>query len=148
MSWFYSFIVDSDRDHGECFWLDHRGDLKHTKDLEEEYIGAYVKELGTKPKKEYPDWLYASKVLPEAGIPEGADLTKEMRLNGVHDYKVPLGVKFHGPQFTAGNYDANFNGLTIPDFVENPAKIKWIMEPMRKNVRGGNPALPILVGKT
>lgn len=147
MSWYYSYIVESGRDHGECFWLDHRGDLKHKKDLEEDYIGNTVKELDYH-KKDYPKWLWAENVEPEAGIPEGDDLTDEMRENGVHDYKVPLGIKFHAPQFTAGNYDDDLDNLTISDFVDNPARMHWITQPARKNLRGGNPVLPILVSRT
>lgn len=147
MSWYYSYIVESGRDHGECFWLDHRGDLKHKKDLEEDYIGNTVKELDYH-KKDYPKWLWAENVEPETGIPEGDDLTDEMRDNGVHDYKVPLGIKFHAPQFTAGNYDDDLDNLTISDFVDNPARMHWITQPARKNLRGGNPVLPILVSRT
>lgn len=146
MSWYYSHIIDSGRP-GECFWLDHRGDLKHKKDLEEDYIGNTVKELNHR-KKEYPKWLWASEVLQETGTPVGNDLTDGMRENGVQNCRVPLGVKFHAPQFTASKYGDDFNNLTISDFVDNPARIHWIMEPMRKRVRGGNPVLPILVSKT
>jgi len=144
MSWYYSYIFGSGRkDDGACFWLDHRGDLKHTKDLEEEYIGASLDDLGRKPREDYPDYLWAANVLPETGIPEGDKLTDGMRENGVHKYKVPLGVKFHAPAFVAGSYETD--NFTVSDFVDNPGKLRWIMEPTRENVRGGNPVLPILV---
>lgn len=150
MSWYYSFIDDVSRpDGGECFWLDHRGDLTHKKDRAEEYIGAKVKHMGKEPKKEHgQDWLWAGNVQPEAGLPEGDDLTDGMRENGVHKYEVPLGVKFHAPGFNLGNYGDDFDDLTLSDIVDNPARINWITEPMRKNVRGGNPSLPILVSRT
>lgn len=147
MSWYYSYIFESGREGGECFWLDHRGDLKHKKDLEEDYIGNTVKELSYH-KKESPKWIWAANVLQETGIPEGDDLTDGMRENGVHEYKVPLGVKFHAPQFCAAKYGENLEdlaNLTVSDFVDNPARMKWITEPTRKNVRGGNLVLPILV---
>lgn len=148
MSWYYSFVISSEhKDDGTCFWLDHRGDLKHEKDLEEEYIGANLKELGRKPKKEYPDYLWAANVLPEEGIPEGEDLNEGMRENGVHEYKVPLGVKFRAPAFMRSNYGENIDDLTVDDFVDNPGRIRWITEPSRKNVRGGNEVLPIFVSK-
>lgn len=145
MSWYYSYIYDSDGRQRECFWLDHRGDLKHKKDLEEEYIGAALDALGRKPTKYYPDYLWAANVVPEAGIPEGQDLTEGMRENGVADYRVPLGVKWHTPAFKPGNYGPGFDNLTVDDFVTNPGKINWIMDPMYKNKRGGNPVLPLLV---
>lgn len=148
-SWYYSFIVDSGRpEGGECFWLDHRGDLTHKKDRAEEYIGAKVNDLGKQPKKEHgQDWLWAGNVRPEAGIPEEKDLTDGMRENGVHLYEVPLGVNFHAPGFNVQNYGDNYDGLTVSDFVDNPARMHWITEPTRRNVRGGNPNLPILVSK-
>lgn len=148
-SWYYSYIVDvGRRDGGECFWLDHRGDLTHKKDLEEEYIGAQVKDMGKEPKqKDGQDWLWAGNVPPEAGIPEGDDLSDGMRENGVHQYNVPLGVKFNAPQFNTEYYGPDFDNLTLSDIIDNPARINWITEPIRKNVRGGNPSLPILVSR-
>lgn len=119
--------------------------MKHKKDLEEEYIGASVEALGRKPTKHYPDYLWAANVVPEAGIPEGQNLTEGMRQNGVADYKVPLGVKWHTPAFVPGNYGPNFGNLTINDFVTNPGKIDWIMDNSHKNKRGGNPVLPLMV---
>lgn len=148
MSWYYSYIYDSDSRQRECFWLDHRGDLTHKKDLEEEYIGAAVGSLGRKPNRFYPDTLYAQNVVPETGIPSGDDLNQGMRENGVADYKVPMGVKWHTPAFVPRKYGPNFNNLTVEDFVTNPGKINWIMNPLRRNVRGGNPVLPILVSLT
>ncbi|KAG6362993.1 hypothetical protein INS49_008088 [Diaporthe citri] len=136
------YIIESGR-QGECFWLDHRGDLKHKQDLKEDYIGNTVKEMKYR-KKTYSKWLWASEVLPEAGIPQGDDLTDGMRENEVDECKVPLGVKFHAPQFSAENYGDDLNGLTVSDFVNNPARINWITERSRKRVRGGNPLLPIL----
>lgn len=144
MSWYYSYIIEDGRDHGECFWIDHRGDLKHKKDLEEDYIGNNVKELNYH-KKQYPKWLWASEVLPEEGIPGDEEITAKMRENGVPEYKVPLGVKFHAPQFSAKNYGDRLDELSVSDFVDNPARIDWITEFSRKKVRGGNPLLPILV---
>lgn len=146
MSWYYSYVIESNR-QGECFWLDHRGDLKHKEDLADDYIQTNVKEINYR-KKTYSKWFFASEVTPETGIPEGDDLTDGMRENGVQEYKVPLGVKFHAPQFTASNYAEDLNGLTISDFVDNPARINWITEPTRMRVRRGNPLLPILVSTT
>lgn len=151
MSWYYSYVYDSDARQRECFWLDHRGDLTHKKDLEEEYIGAAIEELGRKPNPlhlefpMYPKHLWAQNVVPEAGIPEGDRLTEGMRENGVHEYRVPMGVKWHTPVFVPKHYDPNFNNLTVDDFVTNPGKINWIMNPIHRNMRGGNPVLPILV---
>lgn len=148
MSWYYSYVIASGRrEGGECFWLDHRGDLKHKKDLEEDYIGKIVKEMDYRPK-EYPKWLWAADAQQEDGIPEGEHLTEGMRENGVHEYKVPLGVKFHAPQFSAGNYGDDLDNLTLSDFVDNPARIYWFTEPTRMRVRGGNPLFPILVSGT
>ncbi|KAG8162250.1 hypothetical protein KVR01_008015 [Diaporthe batatas] len=140
---FYAYTSDKKSD-GACFWLDHRGDLKHTKDLEEEYIGANLDQLGRKPKKEYPSYLWASNVKPETGLPEGEDLNGGMRENGVHEYKVPLGVKFKAPSFFRGSYGDELDNMTVDDFVTNPAKIRWITRPTRKKVRGGNEVLPIM----
>ncbi|POS79253.1 hypothetical protein DHEL01_v202343 [Diaporthe helianthi] len=143
-SWVFYVLTSDRKDDGTCFWLDHRGDLKHKEDLEEEYVTADLPKLGRKPKPGYPDYLWASKVLPETGIPEGDDLNRGMLENGVHGYKVPLGVKFHAPTFLADSYGDNFDNLTQNDFVTNPGKIRWITEPSRKNVRRGNPVLPIM----
>ncbi|KAG6355167.1 hypothetical protein INS49_004248 [Diaporthe citri] len=55
-----------------------------------------------------------------------------------------MGVKWHAPAFVPRNYGPNFNNLTVDDFVTNPGKINWMMNPMHRNVLGGNPALPIL----
>lgn len=150
MSWYYSYTFGPDRnDPGECFWLDHRGDLKHRKDREEEYIGASIKDMGREPNQDWmwPDYLWASNVLPEDGIPEGDRLTEGMRENGVHEYKVPLGVKFLAPAFKSGNHDVNPADLDVSDFVSSPGRLRWIMEPSRQNVRGGNEVLPIVVSK-
>ncbi|KAK7741555.1 hypothetical protein SLS63_001112 [Diaporthe eres] len=138
-----SYIIESGR-QGECFWLDHRGDLTHKQDLKEDYIGKGVKEMNYRGVKDYSKWLWASEVVPEAGTPRGDDLTDGMRENGVDECKVPLGVKFHAPQFSAENYGEDLSGLTVSDFVNNPARINWITEPSRRRVRGGNPLLPIL----
>lgn len=146
MSWYYAFVYDSDSRQQECFWLDARGDLKHKKDLEEQWFHKQVKAITG--KEEYYDWLNPTRVIPETGIPEGDRLTEGMRENGVHEYKVPMGVKWHVPAFKAGKYRIdgdNVNNLTQDDFVQNPAKMNWFMEPMRRKVRGGNPVLPILV---
>lgn len=146
MSWYYAFVYDSDSRQQECFWLDARGDLKHKKDLEEDWFLRQVKaHTGTDRVTEYLD---PKKVVPETGIPEGDRLTEGMRENGVHEYKVPMGVKWHVPAFKAGKYRIdgdNVNNLTQDDFVQNPAKINWFMNPLRRSVRGGNPVLPILV---
>lgn len=150
MSWYYSYVFSSDRrDDGSCFWLDHRGDLKHKKDLQEEYVTEGLgKGFGKKPDlKNFPAYLWAAEVIPEAGIPEGEDLNEGMRENGVHEYKVPLGVKFRAPAFLRSTYGADYDNLTLDDFVTNPGRIRWITEPTRKNVRGGNEALPIFVSK-
>ncbi|KKY34511.1 putative ankyrin repeat protein [Diaporthe ampelina] len=66
-----------------------------------------------------------------------------MREHGVDDYKVPMGVKWHTPVFVPRNYD-NVGDLTVEDFVTNPGKMSWIMNPIHKNVRRGNPVLPLL----
>lgn len=127
-------------------WLDDRGDLEHKQDLKEEFIGAAVEALGRKEvTKWYPEYLWDSKVVPETGIPEGDRLTEGMRENGVQDYKVPMGVKWHTPAFVPRNYGPKYDNPTVEDFVTNSGKINWIMNPMHKNVRGGNPVLPILV---
>lgn len=145
MSWYFSYIYASDARQRECFWLDHRGDLKHKQDLKEEYIGASVGALGKKPNKSYPQYLWAGTVVPENGIPEGDRLTEGMQENGVQDYKAPMGVKWHTPAFVPQNYGPNYDNLTVEDFVTNPGKINWIMNPMHENMRGGNPVLPLLV---
>lgn len=145
MSWYFSFVYTSDARQRECFWLDHRGDLRHTQDLEEEYLGASIGALSKSVKSWYPDYFWAKNVVPETGIPEGDLLTEGMRENGVDDYKVPLGVKWHLPSFVPQNYGKDFDNLTVEDFVTNPGKMEWITKPMHRNVRGGNPVLPILV---
>lgn len=91
----------------------HRGDLKHRKDLEEDYVGNTVKELNYR-KKEYSKWLWASNVPPEAGALKGDDPTDGLGENGVLEYKVPLGVKFHAPQFCAGKYEPTWTTLRSP----------------------------------
>lgn len=144
MSWYHSFIFDTDGRNRECFWLDHRGDLTHKKDLEEEYIASAVEALGRNPRKDYPSRLWAANVVPEDGIPEGDNLNEGMRENGVQDYRVPLGVKWHAPAFMPRDY-TKVEDLKVQDFVANPAKMNWIMNPMHKNVRRGNPVLPIIV---
>lgn len=148
MSWYYSHVFDSGSNLRECFWLDHRGDLTHKKDLEEEYIADPVGSLGRTPRKDYPDYLWAANVVPEEGIPEGDDLNEGMRKNRVHEKRVPLGVKWHAPAFKAQYYNDTFNGLAVDDFVTNPAKLNWIMDPIHRSVRGGSPVLPILVSTT
>jgi hypothetical protein len=146
MSWYFSHLWGKDRlDEGVCFWLDHRGDLKHTEDREEEYIGGSIEDLARDPKEFYPHHLWADNVEPETGIPEGENLNEGMRKNGVHEYKAPLGIKFHAPAFTVATED--LPDLTVDDFVKHPGRMKWITEPSRKNVRGGSPVLPIVVCK-
>lgn len=95
MSWHYSYTFAAHRnDPGECFWLDHRGDLRHRKDLEEEYIGTSIKDMGREPNEGWmwPKYLWASEVLPEAGIPEGDRLTDGMRENGVMNTRFRWGL--------------------------------------------------------
>lgn len=151
MSQHYSYTFGPNRnDPGECSWLDHRGDLKHKKDLEEEYIAASIEDMGKDRKKNQirPDYFWSSKVLPETGIPKGDKLTDGMRENEVHEYKVPLGVKFLAPAFKTGSNDVNPANLDISNFVSSHGSLRWIMEPQRQNIRGGNEVLPILVSKS
>lgn len=155
MSWYFSYVYDSDSRQQECFWLDHTGSLKGE---EVDWIYKSIRESGKGPKTylplwtspKGPDWvvppnLKRDNIIPEAGIPEGDHLTEGMRENGVADYKVPMGVKWHVPALRAGNYGDNIDNLTIDDFALNPAKMRWITSPSRRSVRGGNPVLPILV---
>lgn len=158
MSWYFSYVYDSDSRQQECFWLDHTGSLKG-----EEFDWVWESVHGrmsrsssifippwTSPKT--PDWVvppdmknWGPFVIPEAGIPEGDHLTEGMRENRVADYKVAMGVKWHVPALKAGKYGDNIDNLTLDDFTLNPAKMHWITSPSRRSVRGGNPVLPILV---
>ncbi|KAL2291418.1 hypothetical protein FJTKL_12822 [Diaporthe vaccinii] len=142
MSWYFSYVYDSDSRQQECFWLDHRGDLKHKEDLEEDWL---LKTIHSKmPKSIPPTWALTTNVIPEAGIPEGDRLNDGMRENGVPDYKVPMGVKWHVPALKAAKYGDNIDNLTIDDFALNPAKMHWFTSPMWDSVRRGNPVLPIM----
>lgn len=158
MSWYYGYIYDSDSRQQECFWLDHTGSLKG------EEIDWIVRSVHDKAPKSYvapwaspkaPDWVvppnlkpetkWGPYLIPEAGIPEGDRLTEGMKKNGVADYKVAMGVKWHVPALKAAKYGDNIDNLTLDDFTLNPAKMHWITSPSRRSVRGGNPVLPILV---
>lgn len=158
MSWYFSYVYDSDTRQQECFWLDHTGSLKGEEvDWISEAVHDRVPEsfppIWAVPKS--PDWVVPPKGvdpkhwppnrIPEAGIPEGDRLTEGMRENGVADYKVAMGVKWHAPALKAGKYGDNIDNLTLDDFTLNPAKMHWITSPSRRSVRGGNPVLPILV---
>lgn len=156
MSWYFGYVYDSDSRQQECFWLDHAGSLKGEEvdwvheSTKNRLAGSYIPPW-TSPKT--PDWVvppdlkgkWNPSVIPEAGIPEGDHLTEGMRENGVADYKVAMGVKWHVPALKAGKYGDNIDNLTLDDFTLNPAKMHWITSPSRRTVRGGNPVLPILV---
>lgn len=148
MSWYYSNIYDSDAAMRECFWLDHRGTLKHDQDLKEEFIASPIPALGHKQRKEYPSYLWASSVVPEDGIPLGDDLTEGMRANEVDQYRVPLGLKILLPAFKRATYRDSFDEMTVDDFVFNPGKLHWIYNSLLQRVRRGNPVLPIVVSTT
>ncbi|KAL1858762.1 hypothetical protein Daus18300_009896 [Diaporthe australafricana] len=137
-------IYDSDAGMRECFWLDHRGTLKHDQDLKEEFVADPIHALGHKQRKEYPAYLWASSVIPEAGIPQGDDLTEGMRVNEVDQYRVPMGVKFLLPAFKRATYADNFDEMTVDDFVHNPGKLHWFYRSSEQRVRRGNPVLPIV----
>lgn len=142
MSWYLSYIFDSDSRQQECFWLDHAGSLRGE---EVDWIGEITRDRA--PESFAPYWAVPTKAkdLPEAGIPEGDHLTEGMKENGVADYKVAMGVKWHVPAYKAGKYGDNIDNLTVDDFTRNPAKMNWITSPLHRTVRGGNPVLPILV---
>lgn len=148
MSWYFSYIYDSDSRQQECFWLDHSGRLKGEKT---DWVKKITHEHA--PNSFAPWWADPERagtepgagIIPEAGIPEGDLLTEGMRENGVADYKVPMGVKWHVPALKAGKYGDNIDNLTLSDFTLNPAKMHWITSPLHRSVRGGNPVLPILV---
>ncbi|KAI3391304.1 hypothetical protein diail_7611 [Diaporthe ilicicola] len=149
MSWYHSHTYGGDGRPQECFWLDHRGTLKHDQDRKEEYILAdndfpYKYRDPSKKATEYISWLKASSVDPEDGIPTGSELLEGMRANEVDQYRVPLGVKFHLPSYKRSTYPRNFDSLTLDDFVFNPGKLDWIYNSLVQRVRRGNPVLPIL----
>lgn len=147
MSWYFGYVYDSDSRQQECFWLDHTGSLN---DEEVNWVYKSIVESGVAPKAWLPEWTFPRAPTRdpkkmEAGIPEGDRLTEGMRENGVADYKVAMGVKWHVPALKAGKYGDNIDNLTLDDFTLNPAKMHWITSPSRRTVRGGNPVLPILV---
>lgn len=88
-AWFYSHIIDEKRPggQGECFWLDHRGSLDHTEDLQDDFIlkAGNMNKFRTVDGEPFkydrmPAWLWAQDVPREDGLPRADDLSEGSEL--------------------------------------------------------------------